>query len=142
MDFENNLGRNVGRIHYLFSQKLNVLLRNAATGITVDQFRMLTQLWKEDGISQQKLALYVKRDRASVTRMVDILEEQEIIRRVADKDDRRINLIFLTPKGKELEAIASNAAQEVLDIAQQDLSNTQKTTLSELLQKVIANLKA
>jgi DNA-binding MarR family transcriptional regulator len=141
MDFENNLGRYIGRIHYLFSLKLNHLLRKSQTGITVDQFRLLTHLWKQDGISQQQLAQLVLRDRASVTRMVDILEEQGFINRVADKGDRRINLIFLTKKGKLLESIASQAAQEVLDISQKGFSKSQQVILTELLQKLISNLK-
>jgi DNA-binding MarR family transcriptional regulator len=141
MDFENNLGRYIGRIHYLFSQKLNQLLRKSKTGITVDQFRLLTHLWKQDGISQQQLALHVRRDRASVTRMVDILEKQGFINRAADKEDRRINLIFLTKKGKLLESIASQAAQEVLELSQQGFSKSQQAMLTELLQKIISNLK-
>lgn len=141
MNFDDNVGRYIGRIHYLFSQKLNQLLRNAETGITVDQFRLLTHLWKQDGISQQQLAQLVRRDRASITRMVDILEKQGFINRAADIDDRRINLIFLTKKGKELEPIASQAAQETLDISQKGFSHPERQALEELLKKVIANLK-
>lgn len=141
MDFEENLGRYIGRIHNLFSYKLNQLLRQYEADITVDQFRLLTHLWKQDGISQQQLALLVRRDRASVTRMVDILEEQGIISRRADNEDRRINLIFLTKKGKQLEPVASKAAQETLDISQKGFSKADRLALAELLKKVITNLK-
>jgi len=141
MDFEENLGRYIGRIHNLFSYKLNQLLRQYEADITVDQFRLLTHLWKQDGISQQQLAVLVRRDRASVTRMVDILEEQGIISRRADNEDRRINLIFLTKKGKQLEPVASKAAQETLDISQKGFSKADRLVLTELLKKIITNLK-
>lgn len=141
MDFEENLGRYIGRIHNLFSYKLNQLLRQYEADITVDQFRLLTHLWKQDGISQQQLAVLVRRDRASVTRMVDILEEQGIISRRADNEDRRINLIFLTKKGKQLEPVASKAAQETLDISQNGFSKADRLVLTELLKKIITNLK-
>ncbi len=141
MDFEDNVGRYIGRIHNLFSYKLNELLRESEAGITVDQFRLLTHLWKEDGISQQQLAQLVRRDRASITRMVDILEEQGFINRTADKDDRRINLIFLTKKGKQLEPIASKAAQETLEISQKGFSKANRLAFADFLKKVIVNLK-
>lgn len=141
MNFDDNVGRYIGRIHYLFSQKLNLLLKKSETGITVDQFRLLTHLWKQEGISQQQLAELVRRDRASITRMVDILEKQGFIKRTADKEDRRINLVFLTKKGRELEPIASKAAQETLDISQQGFSEPERIALEGLLKKVIANLK-
>lgn len=141
IDFENNLGRYIGRIHYLFSQKLNQSLQKSETGITADQFRLLTHLWKQEGISQQQLAQHVRRDRASVTRMVDILEHQGFINRTADKKDRRINLIFLTKRGKQLESIAAQAAQEVLNISQKGFSKSDRAALIGLLQKVISNLK-
>lgn len=141
MDFEDNLGRYIGRIHNLFSNKLNQLLRESEAGITVDQFRLLTHLWKEDGISQQQLAQQVRRDRASVTRMVDILEEQGFISRAEDKEDRRINLIFLTKKGKQLQPIASKAAQEALSISQNGFSKSERLALTELLKRMISNLK-
>jgi DNA-binding MarR family transcriptional regulator len=141
MDFEDNVGRYIGRIHDLFSHKLNQLLRESDTDITVDQFRLLTHLWKQDGISQQQLAQLVRRDRASITRMADILEQQGIINRTSDKQDRRINLIFLTTKGKQLEPIASEAAQETLEISQKGFSNAERLVLNDLLKKVILNLK-
>jgi MarR family transcriptional regulator, organic hydroperoxide resistance regulator len=141
MNFEDNIGRYIGRIHSLFSYKLNQLLRESEAGITVDQFRLLTHLWKQDGISQQQLAQLVRRDRASITRMVDILEQQGFINRASDKDDRRINLIFLTEKGKQLEPIASKAAEETLNISQKGFSQSERKTLDELLNRVISNLK-
>jgi DNA-binding MarR family transcriptional regulator len=90
MNYEQTLGRQSGVLYYLLSKRLNTLLAEAGLGITVDQFRLLTMLWKEDGITQQQLADKLGRDRAGVTRMTDILEEQGILVRVADKNDRRV----------------------------------------------------
>lgn len=141
MDFEKNIGRYIGRLRYLGLKRMNELLTEAGTGITADQFRLLTHLWKQDGIPQQRLALVLGRDRAGVTRMVDILENQHIITRIADADDRRINLIYLTKTGKKLEKKAAECAQIYLNEMMEGFSEDEKQHFSDLLLRAVTNLK-
>ncbi len=140
MEYEKTLGRQNGVLYYLLSRRLNSLLAEAGAGITVDQFRLLTMLWKEDGITQQQLAAQIGRDRASVTRMTDILEEQGIMTRIPDKTDRRVNLLYLTKKGREIEPLAAAAAQQALEEMTKGFTMEEKTTFAQLLQRAIGNL--
>ena len=140
MNYEQTLGRQSGVLYYLLSKRLNSLLAEAGAGITVDQFRLLTMLWKEDGITQQQLADKLGRDRAGVTRMTDILEEQGILVRVADKSDRRVNLLYLTKKGREMEPLAAAAAQRALDDMTKDFSPEEKNVFAQLHTRAIRNL--
>jgi MarR family transcriptional regulator, organic hydroperoxide resistance regulator len=140
MNYEQTLGRQSGVLYYLLSKRLNTLLAEAGLGITVDQFRLLTMLWKEDGITQQQLADKLGRDRAGVTRMTDILEEQGVLVRVADKNDRRVNLLHLTKKGREIEPLAAAAAQRALDEMTKDFSTEEKSIFAQLHQRAIRNL--
>jgi DNA-binding MarR family transcriptional regulator len=141
MDYEKTLGRQTGVLYHLLSKRLNTLLAEADTGITVDQFRLLTMLWKADGITQQQLAAQLGRDRASVTRMADILEEQSLITRISDKSDRRINLLYLTKKGRDIEPAAAACAQKALDEMTRNFSADETTAFSTLLQRAIENLR-
>jgi MarR family transcriptional regulator, organic hydroperoxide resistance regulator len=142
MDKEQNFGRYIGRIHYLLSRKLTQLNEESGNGITADQFRLLTHLWKQDGITQQALALLLGRDRASVTRMVDILEAQHLLKRMADKNDRRVKRIVLTREGKLLKTKAYKAAEKSLEVALKGFSKTDQNQLMTQLEKVIRNLKS
>jgi DNA-binding MarR family transcriptional regulator len=142
MDKEQNFGRYIGRIHYLLSRKLTQLNEESGNGITADQFRLLTHLWKQDGITQQALALLLGRDRASVTRMVDILEAQHLLKRMADKNDRRVKRIVLTREGKLLKTKAYKAAEKSLEVALKGFSKTEQNQLMTQLEKVIRNLKS
>lgn len=141
MNYEQTLGRQSGVLYYLLSKRLNSLLAEAGAGITVDQFRLLTMLWKEDGTTQQQLADKLGRDRAGVTRMTDILEEQGILVRVADKSDRRVNLLYLTKKGREIEPLAAAAAQRALDDMTKDFSPEEKNVFAQLHNRAIHNLR-
>jgi DNA-binding MarR family transcriptional regulator len=139
MNYANTLARYIGITYSLQSKRLNELLEENEVGITTDQFRLMTHLWKQDGVPQQNLACNLSRDRASVTRMVDILENEGFITRIPDKADRRVNLIYLTKRGKELEIKAAACAQRCLDEMTKNLSKEEQHTLSALLQKVMKN---
>jgi DNA-binding MarR family transcriptional regulator len=140
LDFENNLARQVGRLSHLMGLRLNASLQGQELGITAEQFRLLTCLWKQDGLSQQQLAVHLSRDRATVTRMVDLLENQLIITRIPDREDKRSNLIYLTKKGQQLELPAAQCGQAVLDQATQGLAPEEETILRDLLDRAINNL--
>jgi MarR family transcriptional regulator, organic hydroperoxide resistance regulator len=142
MDIEHNFGRYIGRIHYLLSRKLTQLNEESGSGITADQFRLLTHLWNQDGITQQSLAQLLGRDRASVTRMVDILEEQGVLKRIADRSDRRVKRIVLTREGKLLKTKAYKAAGKSLEVALKGISKADQIVLMSHLKKVIHNLKS
>lgn len=139
MEYAKSLGRFVGWLNYQMVRSLNSYLEEAGAGITADQFRLLTHLWAKDGITQQELADKVGRDRAGITRMVDILEEQGVTVRIPDKEDRRVNRVFLTKKGRDVEKVARRCAQNVIEKATAGFSEAEKTQLSHLLEKSLAN---
>lgn len=140
MNFEANLGRYISGLNHLLTKQLNEQLEQAQANITADQFRLLTHLWRKEGITQQEMANCLNRDRAGVTRMVDILENQGLIKRIADKNDRRVNLLFLTQTGKDLEKVARECAQKTLNILCSGFTETEKTLFETLILKGIKNL--
>lgn len=92
-----------GRIPSAFNRAL--LNQFKANGITLtrEQWSILAVLWKKNGCSQQVLADETYRDKPSITRLIDNLEREALVERRPDKKDRRLNLIFLTEKGKSME---------------------------------------
>lgn len=140
MPQEGNLGRKVGRLHYLLTRNLTRNQQAHNTGITADQFRLLTNLWRTDGLTQQQLADLLGRDRASITRMVDILEKCGLLLRQPDASDRRVNRVFLTEKGKELEQTATQVAKQCLEKMTCNFSEEERIQFHSLLDKAIENL--
>jgi DNA-binding MarR family transcriptional regulator len=72
--------------------------------------------------------------------MTDILEEQGIVMRIPDKNDRRINLIYLTKKGREIEPAAAACAQKALGEMTRNFTPEEEAQFSGLLQRAIQNL--
>ena len=129
-----------GKASTAISRRLQKNFRDAGMEITIEQWSLLYHLWKKDGISQQQLCEHTFRDKPSITRLVDNLEKQKLVRRVASKDDRRINLVFLTDAAKQMEENLMELANQTLNEALLGVTNGQIEIAKEVLQKVYENL--
>jgi DNA-binding MarR family transcriptional regulator len=109
--------------------------------ITVEQWSVLYYLWKNDGLSQQDLCNATFRDKPSITRLVDNLEKQKLVKRIASKQDRRINRVFLTEQGRLLEAASMKIANQTMNEALAGVHEKQVHAAKEVLQKVYDNLQ-
>lgn len=138
--FDQSLGRVLGMAHTNLFRHLSKLMKKENLPITPDQFRLLTHLWQKDGRTQQELALLSFRDRANVTRLIDILEREQIVTREDHPNDRRVFQIHLTKKGKEIEADAARCAKQSIKTALKGFTKDESRTLMELLERVNQNL--
>jgi DNA-binding MarR family transcriptional regulator len=88
-------------------------------------------------MSQQELCDATFRDKPSITRLVDNLEKLKLVKRNASREDRRKNLIVLSPEGKELEEHCMEVANTTLNEALQGVTNGQVEIAKEVLQMVV-----
>lgn len=122
------------------ARRLQKNFRQAGLEITIEQWSLLYHLWKEDGLSQQELCNRTFRDKPSVTRLVDNLEKQQLVQRVADKNDRRINLVCLTEAAREIQQLTVDLANQTMDEALINISKAEIETVKKVLQQVYDNL--
>jgi DNA-binding MarR family transcriptional regulator len=101
----------------------------------------LYQLWKQDGISQQELCNATFRDKPSITRLVDNLEKLKLVKRVSSKEDRRMNMIFLTNEARKMQEASMVLAEETLNEALESVPADQVEICKQVLQIVYDNLK-
>ena len=139
--FDQSYGRALGVAYTSLFRHLSKLMKEKNLPITPDQFRVLTHLWKQDGLSQQELAIGSNRDRANVTRLIDILEREGIVERKDDEHDRRVYKIYLTKLGKKLEDDAAQCAQQAISDALKGVSKEDIQTCMKVLRHTIMNLK-
>jgi DNA-binding MarR family transcriptional regulator len=71
--------------------------------ITPEQWGVLGCLWGEEGINQRELAEKASKDRPNVTRILNLLEKNELIKRVPHPNDKRSVRVYLTKLGKNLQ---------------------------------------
>ncbi|GIO32975.1 MULTISPECIES: MarR family winged helix-turn-helix transcriptional regulator [Paenibacillus] len=70
--------------------------------ITPEQWTVLKRLGVEDGVTQKELAFVTDKDQATLTKILDLLERKQLVRRDKNKEDRRSFLIYITDEGREL----------------------------------------
>ena len=69
--------------------------------LTIEQFGLLHAInMKNEDVIQQDMADIMGKDKSAIYRVIDSLEEKELVRRVVDKNDRRKNFLMVTKKGE------------------------------------------
>jgi DNA-binding MarR family transcriptional regulator len=122
------------------ARRLQKNFRNAGLEITIEQWSVLYHLWKEDGLSQQELCNRTFRDKPSITRLIDNLEKQHLVKRLASPTDRRINLVQLTEAAKDLQQITIDLANQTMAEALVGVDKKDIDTVKAVFQKVYDNL--
>ena len=122
------------------ARRMQKNFRNASIEITTEQWSILYHLWKEDGLSQQELCNRTFRDKPSITRLIDNLEKLKLVKRIASKEDRRINTVYLTDAAKLLQDATIELANQTMDEALVGVTKSEIDTVKKVLQQVYDNL--
>lgn len=91
---------------YYLIEKTNKVVRRfsqerfieAGIDITVDQWLVLKKISESERITQIELANALFKDRASITRILDLLLEKKLVKKEGG-EDRRANILILTQNG-------------------------------------------
>jgi MarR family transcriptional regulator for hemolysin len=116
--------------------------RVRALGITRAQWLVLTRLHRYPGASQTELADMMEVERASAGRMIDRLEANGWVERRAERRDRRIKRVYLTPEAERVHRRIWRVAEATVDEALADLSAREGAQLMKLLTRVKKSLVA
>lgn len=114
------------------------LMKNAVEpfGLTPPQFATLSFLWKCDGINQQQLGSLMNVDRTTIGGIVERLEKLEYVARESDPGDARSWAVYVTEKGKSIEADVLKALSNVEKAIDSILAKEEKAQLIKILTKI------
>lgn len=122
------------------ARRLQKNFRNAGLEITIEQWSILYHLWKEDCLSQQELCNRTFRDKPSITRLIDNLEKQNLVKRMPSKTDRRINLVCITDNAKILQQQTTDLANQTMNEALIGIEKEEIDIVKKVFQQVYDNL--
>ena len=103
-----------GKLSAAISRRLYRVFRQEGIEVTPEQWTVMYYLWSRDGVTQQELCNLTFKDKPSMTRLIDNLEKLGCVNRLPIKSDRRINIIMLTHKGRELESVTKPVVLSVI----------------------------
>jgi DNA-binding MarR family transcriptional regulator len=123
----------------LFEQVANRKLDTL--GVTHAQTVILVRLHEKDGQNQMELTRSAGLDQSTVVRLLDRMEKDELIKRVRNKDDRRVFNFHLTAKAKKACQKLEVHSQAITDIAHESLSKKDIEKLNQLMSVIVNNLQ-
>jgi DNA-binding MarR family transcriptional regulator len=140
-----SLDTSIGFLVNRTALRLKRELAHAFTGhgytVTPEQWAILNRLWEQEGLSQVELAELTFKDKPNVTRMLEVLEKQQLVFRQPDENDRRAYKVFLTQKGRDLKDKLIPLAEEVLERGLATLTRSDIEHLRKGLETIYQNLE-
>ena len=137
---EDSLGRLIadvsGRLLAAFDDEVTDL------GITGAQWVTLMRIASGCGSTAAELCRFSRYDTGSMTRMLDRLEEKDLIRRVRSSSDRRIIHLELTDAGRELHALLPPVAIKVLNAHLKGFTRVELEQFKGFLNRMQANSRS
>jgi MarR family transcriptional regulator, transcriptional regulator for hemolysin len=108
--------------------------------ITAEQFHLLHAInLKEDEVIQKDIAEIMGKDKSAILRLIDSLEEKELVRRVTDKNDRRKNYLMVTKSGEKVITQYRKMAHAVMEDIQQGLSADDLNAFHRIVNHIKSN---
>ena len=109
-------------------------------GVTRPQWQVLSVLARNEGINQGALADLLEVEAVTAGRMIDRMQEAQLVERRPDPADRRAWRLYLTERGAELVDTLRPLALETYEIALSGIDESERQQLQALLEKMRANL--
>lgn len=97
---DDNLGTLISQVGRLMRKRFDERARDI--GVTRPQWRVLTLLRENEGTNQGGLAELLEVEPITLGRMIDRLQEADLVERRPDPADRRAWRLYLTARGNDL----------------------------------------
>ncbi len=130
-----------GKVSTAINRKLYRNFKKAGLEFTPEQFTVMACLWNKDCVTQQELCNATFKDKPSMTRLIDNMEKLNLVTRIADKADRRTNLIKLTSTGEAARPLASKPVLDTMQEAFQGVDPEELAAAKKVLKIIFENIR-
>ncbi|MGD9915797.1 MAG: MarR family winged helix-turn-helix transcriptional regulator [Rhizobiaceae bacterium] len=110
-------------------------------GLTISQVRTLAVLSVSDGVTVNHLAIYTVIEQSTLSRTLDALEAQGLVRREQGETDSRVRRVFLTDDGRAEFARAWPSMHQEFETMFADIDDHEYAAFVATLQKVLHNVR-
>lgn len=131
--------------HYLLMATQSLFQRSVmaelnGSGLTAGQPKVLDYLGRHDGSVQKTIAAGCQIDPATLTGLLNRMEEKGLIRRCNEDGNRRSLHVYLTEQGWAKQREVRQTMERQSEVVQAGLSEEQRAQLLDCLYKVCANM--
>lgn len=133
----------ISHVGHLMARKANRELARLGFTLQIEQFPVLFIVYfsGDDLLSQQDIANFLQKDKSGIQRSVRTLERDGYLRVVADSEDRRKNMIRLTPAGKMIIEQAIKTTETIDEEVMSQLTAEERDTFLKTTRKIATLLE-
>ena len=113
----------------------------AELGLTTPQMRSLAVLSVIDGILIRELAVYAVVQQSTLSRALDTLDQNGLVRRETDEQDSRATRIFITDAGREVYERLWPHMSDAYEAMFKGVEDAEKRAIVGTLQTIIRNIR-
>lgn len=118
-----------------------MLLSELKADITLEQFITLDAISSSPDVCQRDLAKILLKDRSNVTRILNILENKNLIKReTANKGNRIVKLTKLTKKGQEMMELYADKMKNDLNNFLAQFNQENLKIMEQMLEEISAKI--
>jgi len=129
----------MNRIMGRYNANLREVLRQHS--LTIPQVRALAVLSVMDGVTVNDLSVYTVIEQSTLSRTLDALERQGLVRREQGVTDSRVRHVFLTDEGRAEFGRAWPFMHEEFEAMFDEIDDTEYAALIATLNKVLKNIR-
>lgn len=141
LDLEKSVMPWIGKTGKMMTSFLMEKFKQCKLNLTIEQWVVLKTLIVEDGRIQNDMAMITNRNKTSLTRLVNNMEKNNLVVRIADKVDKRVNRVYLTKNGRSVYKNTMPIIKECIKEIQSDLNQKEIKILTTILKKVQNNIR-
>ncbi len=108
-----------------------------AHGVTVAEWVVLRAMFDHESMNPSQLAEQIGLTRGAVSKLIDRLERKHLVQRRTEREDRRYQLVSLTPAGRTLVPALARLADENDREFFGHLRDEERAGLSALLHDIV-----
>ena len=140
MILNKQVGMFLNLVHNRFKQYVAGIFESEGLNITPEQFLVMDALWDEGVLTQQQIADYLLKDKNSVVKLVDGLEDRNLVRRASNPKDRRQNLIEVTEYAMGIKDKVTKVAMDAVDKIINGITKDDMQIFIRVLSKMAENM--
>ena len=134
----------LGRMNTAIYRNMQAQISGRLAGLDINsgQYDFFLVISRKEGISQKQLSEYLYIGKSTTAKAVKQLVARGYVEKQRDTQDRRVEHLYLTQRGRDVAPLVQEMFQENLDVAARGLSQREHQQLLELMERVLANLVA
>ncbi len=140
LKFNINMGMLINSAQRAMTKRFVQNATESGLDISLDQWIVLGPIWQLESASQKELGEICLKDKTNITRIIDALEEKNLVVRIEDQIDHRIKRVVLTNAGKQLFFDVLPIMEKTREEVRKDIPDRDVDTFKIVLSKILENL--